>query len=273
VGAVIIPVVLLITHAGGLVFSVFVAAVAGLGCYEFYRMFSRTDTPTSTAVGIAGSVGLCLSFHFEGVSGAGYVLSGLLGVVLVERLITQRREAFVSSVGVTMIGALYTGWLLGYFILIRNFNAAHAWPYDRIPEAGRTFVYLVLVLTWSYDSMAYLVGSFAGRHRIFGKVSPSKTVEGTLGGLAGCVAASLISRVTFASFIGPGQAVILGLLVGILAQIGDLVESMIKRSTDTKDSSRMLPGHGGVLDRYDSLLFTGPGLYLFLRTISTWNGP
>jgi phosphatidate cytidylyltransferase len=266
---VLIPIVLLVNHFGGLVFAVFVAAVSGLGCYELYRMFSAEDTTPSVGIGIAGGVGICLAFHFGGTPWAAHVLSGLLGVVLVERLVTQSRAVYVNSVGVTVFGALYTGWLLGYFILLRNLGTDGGFE-GYAGETGRAFVYLVLILTWSYDSVAYLIGSFAGRHRIFGKVSPSKTVEGTLGGLGGCVAASLISRATFASFMGPGEAVFLGLFVGVLAQAGDLVESMVKRSTNTKDSSRILPGHGGVLDRFDSFLFTGPGLYLYLRMISTW---
>jgi phosphatidate cytidylyltransferase len=272
VGAVLIPVVLLINHAGGLVFALFVAALAGLGSFEFYRMFSKAGAAPSGTIGITGSACICLAFHFGGVAGAAWVLTVFVCVVLLAGLASQGKDTYARSVNTTVIGALYTGWLLGYFILIRNWNGMGGGPGDPVSDAGRTIVYLVLVLTWSYDSIAYLIGSFLGKHIVFGSISPSKTVEGTLGGLAGCVAAALISRATFATFLHPGHAVLLGLFVGAVAQGGDLVESMIKRSTASKDSSSLIPGHGGLLDRFDSLLFTGPGIYLYLRMIAGWKG-
>lgn len=272
VGAALIPVVLLINHAGGLIFAVFVAALAGLGSFEFYRMFSKTGAAPSGTIGIAGSVCICLAFHFGGIAGAAGVLTVFVGLVLLAGLVKQGRDRYVRSVNTTVIGALYTGWLLGYFILVRDWSGTGAVPGESASVAGRTFVYLVLVLTWSYDTIAYLIGSFLGRRPLFGSISPSKTVEGTLGGLGGCAVAALISRATFAPFLDLGQVLLLGLFVGVLAQGGDLVESMIKRSTGSKDSSNFIPGHGGVLDRFDSLLFTGPGVYLYLRMVAEWKG-
>ncbi|MFH1313214.1 MAG: phosphatidate cytidylyltransferase [Candidatus Eisenbacteria bacterium] len=262
-GAVLIPVALLVNHTGGLLFAVFVSLLAGCGSYEFYRMLARKGLGPSMVAGVVGSVCVCFSFYLGAREAAGIVLTVVLGVVLVERLIRHDRENFVTGAGITMIGVLYTGWLLGYFILIRN-SASVAVP-------GRQLVYLVLALTWSYDSIAYFAGSSVGRHKLFSRVSPSKTAEGTIAGLVACVAAALISRATFAPFLSVGHALLLGVLVGVAAQAGDLVESMIKRSTGTKDSSQVIPGHGGILDRFDSLLFTGPAMYFCIRLMITWN--
>lgn len=271
-GAVLIPVALLVNHAGGLLFAVFTSILAGCGSYEFYRMFSRRGLGPSTVAGVAASVCVCFSFFLGGAGGAGLVLTVILGVVLIERLIRGERETFVTGAGITILGALYTGWLLGHFILLRNSAYASG---GNIPGTmagtGRQFVYLVLALTWSYDSIAYIAGSSLGRRKLFPRVSPSKTVEGTVAGLVACVAAALISRATFAPFLGVGQAVFLGLVVGAAAQGGDLIESMIKRSTGTKDSSHVIPGHGGILDRFDSLLLAGPVLYLYIRVTLNWN--
>ncbi len=268
-GAVLIPVALLVNHTGGFVFAIFVSLLAGCGSYEFYRMLARKGLGPSMVAGVVGSVCVCFSFYLGARETAGIVLTVVLGVVFIERLIRHDRENFVTGVGITMIGVLYTGWLLGYFILLRN--STYAAGGDAMTGAGRQLVYLVLALTWSYDSIAYFAGSSVGRHRLFSRVSPSKTTEGTIAGLVACVAAALISRATFATFLSVGHALVLGILVGVAAQAGDLIESMIKRSTGTKDSSNVIPGHGGILDRFDSLLFSGPALYFYIRLMLTWN--
>jgi phosphatidate cytidylyltransferase len=271
VGVLLIPIVLLINHAGGVVFALFVAAIAGMGSHEFHRMLARCDICPARAIGVAGSALVCFAF-FLGVGTSVSILTVLVILILVERLMRQGRDGYIMDVGATIMGIVYTGWLLGYFILLRSLpSSAGGGSGDGTAHIGRSFVYLVLVLTWTYDTVAYVVGSFLGRRRIFSRISPSKTVEGTTAGIAGCLAAALISRATFADFLGWGHAVMIGLLLGVVAQIGDLVESMLKRSTGTKDSSHMIPGHGGVLDRFDSLLFTGPVLYFYVRIVLAWN--
>ncbi len=266
VGAILVPLVLAVTQAGGLTFALFVALLAGLGSYEFYRMAARAGWHPSRLVGIAGSVCVCMSFHFGQGALPGFVLTGILLVLVAERIPGSTKEQYLSSLAVTFLGIIYIGWLLGYFVWLRNLKCdlSGVSGTGRF-EIGTLFVYFVLVLTWVYDSVAYVVGSLVGRHRIFPRISPSKTTEGTLAGLCGSVAAAVISRATFASFLSYGHAVVLGLLVGVTAQIGDLAESMLKRSTGAKDSSNLIPGHGGFLDRFDSLLFTGPVFYFYVR--------
>ena len=268
VGAILIPLVLAVTYLGGIVFALFVAILAGLGSYEFYRMASAAGWQASRTVGIVGSICLCLAFHFgRGVLPA-LVLTAFLLVLLTERIVRSTREQYLSSLAVTLLGAIYSGWLLGFFLWLRNI----AGDFPGMSQIGRfeigtLLVYFVLILTWSYDSVAYLVGSLVGRHKLFPRISPSKTTEGTLAGLLGSVAAALISRATFVPFLSYGHAIVLGFLIGVVAQIGDLAESMIKRSTGAKDSSNLIPGHGGILDRFDSLLFAGPVFYLYVRFV------
>lgn len=277
-GAVLIPVALLVTHTGGLVFAVFASLLAAFGSYEFYRMLRREGREPSVVAGVIGSFLVCFSFHDGNPETTGFVLTAVLAVVLIGRLVRHDRERFVTGAGFTVLGVLYTGWLLGHFVLLRNATGLTGEVVPGVGAAGgsgfagsgRTLVYLVLALTWSYDSIAYFAGSYLGRHRIFSRVSPSKTAEGTIAGLVASVAAALISKATFAPFLSTAHALVLGVLIGVAAQAGDLVESMIKRSTGTKDSSHVIPGHGGILDRFDSLLFTGPTLYLYIRLMITW---
>jgi phosphatidate cytidylyltransferase len=278
VGAVLIPVVLGITYLGGVPFALFIGLLAALGSYEFCQMAARAGWQPSRLVGIVGSACLAVAFNFRSGAFPGLVLGALLLVVLAERIVRSTKEQYLTSLSATFMGIIYTGWLLGFFVWLRNLPcgpgslaragaqacACSAFPAGRF-ECGTLLVYFVLVLTWSYDTFAYLVGSLVGRHKMFGRISPSKTTEGTLAGLCGCVAAALVARATFVPFITPAHAVVLGLLLGVAAQAGDLAESMIKRSTGAKDSSNLIPGHGGFLDRFDSLLFTGPVFYFYVR--------
>jgi phosphatidate cytidylyltransferase len=267
-GAVLIPVVLLITHRGGLVFAGFVALLAALGSSEFVKMAYAGGFRISRLVVILGSAVVSISFYFGTLQTSAIILTAVVLVVLMERLARVDVEKYLLSVSLTVTGIIYTGWLLGSFILLREFPGDALKPeLAGVGDIGRSLVLLVLILAWSNDSGAYFFGSSIGRRRIMPRVSPSKTVEGTLGGVGCCVGAALISRATFASFLGLGEAVAAGVLVGAACITGDLVESMLKRSTGVKDSSNLIPGHGGLLDRFDSLLFAGPVFYLFARLV------
>jgi phosphatidate cytidylyltransferase len=269
----LVPLVLAINYWGGLAFTLFACALAGLASHEFYRLCGAGRPKLSVTVGIAGGTGVCLSFHSGSLETAALVLTVFVFAILVERLVRQDTGSYAASVGMSVLGLVYAGWLMGFFILLRNLPDLRGGGLSIGGRgAGHDYVLLVLILTWSYDTLAYFGGSFLGRHPFFSRVSPSKTVEGTAIGLLSAVAAALICRSAFASYLGWAEAVFVGLLIGIVAQVGDLVESIVKRSTNTKDSSRLIPGHGGLLDRFDSLLFTGPVFYLYLRVTALWMG-
>ena len=123
---------------------------------------------------------------------------------------------------------------------------------------------LPLVLVWCCDTAAYGVGKAFGRRRLMPEVSPRKTAEGAWAGLAAAIGAAFLARATFATFLTPWDAAILGVLVGVFGQLGDLVESLLKRDSEAKDTSQLIPGHGGVLDRFDSLFFAAPVAYYYL---------
>lgn len=273
-GVVLIPIVLLITYRGGLLFAGFVALLAGLGASEFAKMAAARGFRISRALAIPGSVLVVLAFYFSSIAAAAIVLTVIALIAMMERLGRVDVEQYVVSVSLSITAVIYTGWLLGFFILLREFPAGTLEPgLAGAGDIGRSLVFLVLALAWSNDSGAYFVGSAIGRRKLMARVSPSKTVEGALGGVAACVVAAVISRATFASFLGLWEAVLLGVLVGAACVVGDLAESMLKRSTGVKDSSNLIPGHGGLLDRFDSLLFAGPVFYLVARFLLTGVSP
>lgn len=149
-------------------------------------------------------------------------------------------------------GAVYVGWLLSHLVFIRQ-----------LPD-GFHYVILLLAATWSTDTAAYFVGMNLGRHKLAPTLSPKKTIEGAAGGAAGSILAALL-----VGLLAPQMAlyhyILIGLLVGLIGLVGDLAESALKRMAGLKDSGAVIPGHGGVLDRFDSMLFTGPAVYYYLR--------
>ena len=150
-------------------------------------------------------------------------------------------------------GILYISFLLSHFLLIRNMEHGSAW------------LFLILIVTYFGDGAAYFAGTYLGKHALYALLSPKKTIEGAFGGLLGSVLAAYVCKYTFLRHIGTSDILWIALALGVSGQIGDMVESLIKRSVDVKDSGSLLPGHGGFLDRIDSILFAGPvGYYLAL---------
>lgn len=261
VGAALIPVVLLFVHFGGFAFTFFVSLIALVGYIEFAMMMRGAGKNASLFAGSLGCFVLCFGFGF-GVETSAAILSLVVVVIICEGLVRCSQQEYGGAVSASVFGVIYTGWLLGHFIMLRNPRGNLEY---RFGDISASLVYLLLAAVWSYDTVAYVVGKIFGRHRIFTRISPSKTLEGTLGGIGGCIVALLISRASFAKYLQLKEGILLAILLGVVAQIGDLIESMIKRTSQVKDSSHLLPGHGGILDRFDSLLLTGPLVYYYAR--------
>lgn len=173
------------------------------------------------------------------------------------QLSAHRRQRVVASWAWTLAGILYMGWMLSHYVTLREL------------DHGRELVLLVLFSTFACDTVAFLIGRTWGRHLMAPAISPKKTWEGAVAGFGGAVAAALALR----SLLNLGdwelplsyiQTVALGCLIGLFAQLGDLLESLIKRRAGAKDSGRLMPGHGGILDRVDSLVFTGAIVYYYV---------
>jgi phosphatidate cytidylyltransferase len=244
---VLIPVVIWLTLAApAALFHAVVIAMATAATWELGRMFERAGRATHRWLGPALAAGVTASFLLPG----GPVVALAVAVVVVLSAPLWRNEApSTERATTTLLAVTYIGWLLGHGILLRE-----------LPGGGG-IVLVLLGVTWVGESAAYFVGSTIGRRKLAPVVSPNKTVEGAVAQ----VITSVIGAMLLAAWLAPGwsatQAAAAGVVVGVIGQVGDLSESVIKRSVGTKDTGGLIPGHGGVLDRLDSLLFNVPALY------------
>ena len=231
-------------------FGAIMVLAGALGQWEFTGMFERAGIRSFRWLGLLGGSVLTASFALPVSERVTFTL--VLLVLLIGGLL--RREtgrAAWEPVAVTLVGICYVNWLLGYTF----------WLYD-LP-AGVEWVLLLVSVTWLGETAAYVVGSTLGRHKLAPSISPHKTVEGAVAQLAASVLAALGARAWFFPALSIESAIVVGLLLGVVGQAGDLVESAIKRSVGTKDTGRLIPGHGGMLDRVDSLLVNTPVLFYY----------
>jgi len=258
---VLIPVfVWITTGAWAWVFQLLVVAASAVACRELARMFQRTGRPISTwlTVGIGAALTASVATSlYAGPEGGGRgmptpALARRVGVgVICSAPLWSAGRPLVESTANTLFGAVYVGWLLGYAI----------WLQGR--ASGPQLVLFLVGVTWAGESAAYLVGSSIGRHRLAPILSPRKTVEGAIAQVIISVAAAIALGYWLLPACGLMGAAGAGVVLGVIGQVGDLAESAIKRSIGTKDAADLIPGHGGMLDRIDSLLFNAPALYLY----------
>jgi len=262
-GVLFVPLLVLLARAGGVVFAAFVAFEVALGLLEFYRMMRGKGLHPYPLLGQLCGLGVvwkCLRPH---QSQSDLLLTGAVLVTLGLGLRRPDLKGRIEGMAVTLFGVLYVGWLSAHLVLLRELPWRAGVPYAE----GAAFVLLAFFLTWSCDTGAYTVGRLFGRTRPWARISPRKSLEGSGGGLAAAGVAAGVARAWFAPFLPAGDAVALGLGVGVFAQVGDLVESMVKRDSALGDSSDLIPGHGGILDRFDSLYFAAPLVFYYLKIV------
>ena len=244
--------------AGGSVFVAVIAAAAAVGAWELAGLAGRLDARPALWLLLPLTVWLAIRYAVPGsppaldiALGAGLV-AGLAGVVL----FGSSWRGWMAA----MAGSLYVGYSLGFYVALLNWR-----PGDH--GFGVEVLALPVAAVIVCDTAAYLVGSAIGRHGFFPQLSPRKSLEGSVAGLVGAVAiAAVLGRVMLG--LSPWLGAAAGLLVGIVAQAGDLAESALKRQGGAKDSSNLIPGHGGLLDRLDSLVLVAPAIYCFYRLIA-----
>jgi phosphatidate cytidylyltransferase len=270
---VLIPIVVACVWAGGPALVTLLSLMSGLAAWEFYRVAEACGARPMHAVGIGLSAlfPLAVSARFLGfwvppVSVVALLVPMLLTVVLFARGVAGGPLAATAT---TLLGVLYTGGMLSFAYALRY----HEFIIDA--RGGTALVFIPVFVTWVNDTGAFLAGKRWGRAKLMPSVSPGKTWAGAYGALG----ASLLATWLLAAFVLPPMAhltlrpvgvVVVGVALSLAAQIGDLVESMFKREAGVKDSSHLIPGHGGVLDRVDSVLFTLPVGYVLLSSFLTY---
>jgi len=248
-----IPLLIAIIWFGGEpTFTGLVAFWGVLAIFEFYRLVAAAKVPPLTYFGLIWTLLFILSPHFDYVLLTPLLLSSAVILPLIWLLLRrQKEEAFVSWAW-TIAGILYVGLLLSYLVALRGV------------DAGRDWIFFVLFTTFGSDTIAYFAGSALGRHKISPHISPGKTWEGTIAGVFGAIIVSLLLVIILDLPLSYGQAILLGSIVSIFGQLGDLTESLFKRNMGVKDSGKLLPGHGGILDRMDSIVFAGIVVYYYV---------
>ena len=233
-------------------FTIFVAIWGLLAVFEFYRLVAVSQVLSLTSFGLLWTLLFILSPHCTYEFTVPILLTSAIALSLVWLVLRPQKEgAFLGWVW-TIAGILYVGWLLSYLVALRL-------------DAGRNWVFFALFTTFGSDTVAYFVGRVLGRHRLAPQISPNKSWEGAIGGVSGAIIVSLLFMLPtpLSLPLSYGQAVILGLLVSVFGQFGDLAESLLKRNLGVKESGKTIPGHGGFLDRMDSVVFAGIVVYLY----------
>lgn len=240
------------------VFEMMMAAAALLALWELYRLASARGLRCHRLLGAVVAVLVLASFAFEEFDVRYALAFGLIALPLASLRRGGDWGPALAEIGATFFIASFVGVLFGYLIGLRTI--------DDLPkgeETGSDLVFLLFFVVWGSDTAAYYVGTRLGRRPLAPLVSPKKTVEGAVGGVLGALLAAFVARGWFFRRLGVVDCVVLGLLLGVVGILGDLVESMLKRGAGLKDSASLVPGHGGILDRVDSLLYAGPVLYYY----------
>ena len=261
VAAVFGPVLLVLFWFGGIPLLLGLCVVVGGGTWEFCRMQEQKGLQPWTWFGIAASLTWCFWMYRFGDRDLLFPLAGCLLPLLV--LAMGRREAGfrLSDAGATLTGVLYVGFLGGFALLVRNFSGV-----ERSENGAAALAVLILLGIWATDTAAYFLGRWLGRRHPFPQLSPGKTGAGFAGGMAGALLVVLAGVHSF-DLLSLREGLGLALVVGIGAPVGDLIESMVKRDAGVKDASAIIPGHGGILDRFDSFLFVYPLAYFYLSLL------
>jgi phosphatidate cytidylyltransferase len=244
-----IPLLIAIIWFGEPWFTLLIAVMAVLGSWEFYRMAGQAQIQPVTYFSMVWILLLVLSPHCPYPATMPFLITSAIVVSLVWLLFRSPRGQAFTNWAWTMAGILYIGWMLSYWVELRSL------------EIGKELVFWAMFTTFASDTIAFFVGRAWGKHPLAPSISAGKTWEGSIGGLLAGIVASIILRIIFPLPFAYWQIALLGCIISLFAQLGDLAESLLKRNTGVKDSGKLIPGHGGILDRIDSLIFTGVVVY------------
>ena len=259
-GLIALPFLIFLVYKGGVLFTILISIAGLVALWEYYRLvFNGEGKPISNIILLWGygiNFAIIWSTFLVGPDLSVSVIGLNLIVVALISLFQFKTDQTVLDVVIKQLqGIIYIPVLLSFLVLIREGSSGMIWVFD------------LLAVIFAGDTGAYYVGSYLGRHKLSPAVSPGKTIEGSIGGLAVNLVLGGIAKYLFLSGLPWGLSLLFFLAVGIAGQVGDLFESELKRSSGIKDSGGILPGHGGILDRIDALLFASPVAYIFIRFI------
>lgn len=253
-GALILAPLLIFVFLGGMPLKLFTIVISAIGLYEFYNALKSKEINSLPILGyILLAIYYLINNNFENML---YILIFITVIALIIPVI-ELKYSFMD-VAVTILGFIYVGILFSFLPIINN------------KVGGQYLIWLVFIGSWLCDTLAYYSGKYLGKKKLCPKVSPKKTIAGALGGFLGSVIGCGVFGIIIGKYV-PGVDLIhyflIGALCGIMGQFGDLVASSVKRTVGIKDYGNIIPGHGGILDRFDSILFNGMVVFYYLTFI------
>jgi phosphatidate cytidylyltransferase len=256
-GLVALPFLIYLIYAGGLAFALMIAVAALLALWEYFRIALNSEANNFrtivTAIGYLTAILMVTAVYRYSaemlivVLGANIIISGVVFLFFF-----NSTPKMIESLRIQIQGVLYIPLSLSILVLIRNGSEGISW------------IFFLLIIVFAGDTSAFYFGTYFGRHKLSPSVSPGKTVEGSIGGFLANIAVGSVFKFLLFSHLSWGICFIFFILIGAAGQVGDLFESALKRMSGVKDSGIILPGHGGMLDRIDALLFATPVMYLFI---------
>ena len=257
VAIVAIPVVIGASYFGGIYFFLFTLFISTIAFYEFSVLAKNKGANVNLWFGLLSIVLLLINQFRFFVS----FLSIILLIVFVLSFIElfRNKDSAIINLGTTLLGIFYIGLFSTALLGIREF-----YPQEDLYNRGGFIIIAILATIWICDSAAYYGGTALGKHKLFKRVSPNKSWEGAIFGFIFAITTMILAKIIILNFLSWNTIIALGFIVGIFGQVGDLIESLIKRDAGVKDSSTIIPGHGGIFDRFDSLLYTAPLIFLYL---------
>jgi len=246
-------------------FFVAIASIAILlALNEFYNLASKINCRPFAVCGYIAALCVIACFVFDSLVWISALMAALVIASLAIALSRpEEMNKSLASVAATVFGVIYVALLAGFLVGVRVMPDALA--NTTIPHLSSKLLTMFFAMVMMTDTGAYYTGRSIGRHKLAPRISPGKTIEGAIGGFITAIITGPLCRLIFFPEIPLLHAALLGAAIGIIGQIGDLAESMLKRGADVKDSGTLLPGHGGMLDRVDSILFCAPLLYYYAR--------
>lgn len=256
VAIIAIPVVIGASYFGGIYFFLFTLIISTIAFYEFSVLAKNKGANVNLWVGLLSIILFLINQYSFFVSFLSIILLTVFLLSLIE--LFRNKDSAIINLGTTLLGIFYIGLFSTALLGIREFYQ------DDLYNRGGYIIIAVLATIWICDSAAYYGGTALGKHKLFKRVSPNKSWEGAIFGFIFALATMILAKIIILNFLSWNTIIALGFMVGIFGQVGDLIESLIKRDAGVKDSSTIIPGHGGIFDRFDSLLYTAPLIFLYL---------
>ncbi len=259
-GLIALPFLIFLVYTGGVLFTILISIAGLVALWEYYRLvLNGAANPMSNIIllwGYGVNFAIIWSTFLVGPElSVGIIGLNLLIIALISLFQFKTDQTVLDVVIKQLQGVIYIPVLLSFLILIREGSSGMIW------------VFVLLAVIFAGDTGAYYAGSYLGRHKLSPAISPGKTIEGSIGGLAANLVVGGAGKALFLPALPWSPSLLFFVTVGIAGQVGDLFESELKRSSGIKDSGGILPGHGGILDRIDALLFASPVAYIFIRYI------